>query len=56
LQGEGFWAFADAGRKPVTYRVEKMRLAKDKKSLQVNDSLTLDGIPPQTFDYRLGNR
>ncbi len=33
-----------------------MRLAKDKKSLKVNDSLTLAGIPPEVFDYRLGNR
>ncbi|MBU0638667.1 MAG: hypothetical protein KKB50_07370, partial [Planctomycetes bacterium] len=28
----------------------------DKKSLMVNDSLTLGGIPPEVFDYRLGNR
>jgi predicted helicase len=41
---------------PLSYRVEKMRLAKDKRSLVVNDSLTLGGIPPAVFDYRLGNR
>ncbi len=41
---------------PLSYRVEKMKLAKDKKSLVVNDSLTLADIPPETFDYRLGNR
>jgi len=42
---------------PLSYRVEdKMRLAKDHRSLKVNDSLTLGGIPPETFDYRLGNR
>jgi predicted helicase len=42
---------------PLSYRVEdKMRLAKDHSSLKVNDSLTLGGIPPETFDYRLGNR
>ena len=41
---------------PLSYRVEKMKLAKDKKSLRVNDSLTLEGIPLETFDYRLGNR
>ena len=41
---------------PLSYRVEKMRLSKDKKSLTVNDSLTLAGIPPEVFDYRLGNR
>ncbi len=42
---------------PLSYRVEdKMRLSKDKTSLQVNPSLTLAGIPPETFQYRLGNR
>ncbi len=29
---------------------------KDKYRVWVNDSLTLDGIPPLVFDYRLGNR
>jgi predicted helicase len=38
------------------YRVEKMRLSKDRTQLQVNDFLTLAGIPPEVFDYRLGNR
>ena len=41
---------------PLSYRVEKMKLAKDKTSLRVNDSLRLGGIPPAVFDYRLGNR
>jgi predicted helicase len=41
---------------PLSYEVRKMRLAKDKTALQVNDSLTLAGIPPEVFDYRLGNR
>ena len=42
---------------PLSYRVEdKMRLAKDHRSLKVNDSLTLGGIPPETFEYHLGNR
>ena len=41
---------------PLSYAVEKMRLSKDKKSIQVNDSLTLAGIPPEVFEYRLGNR
>ncbi|MEK7408893.1 MAG: type ISP restriction/modification enzyme, partial [Acidobacteriota bacterium] len=41
----------------LSYRVEdKMRLAKDKRSLVVNPSLTLAGIPPDAFEYRLGNR
>src|SRR5438477_9834702 len=33
-----------------------MRLSKDKLRLTVNPSLTLAGIPPQAFEYRLGNR
>jgi predicted helicase len=41
---------------PLSYRVEKMRLSKDKMSLTVNESLALAGIPPETFRYRLGNR
>jgi len=42
---------------PLSYRVEdKMRLNKDKTSLKVNGSLTLAGIPPEVFRYRLGNR
>jgi predicted helicase len=41
---------------PLSYIVEKMRLSKDKKTLRVNDSLTLTGIPAECFEYRLGNR
>lgn len=41
---------------PLSYEVEKMRLAKDKTLLKVNESLMLAGIPPEVFDYRLGNR
>ncbi len=33
-----------------------MRLSKDKTQLKVNDSLTLAGVPPEVFQYRLGNR
>lgn len=42
--------------KPARWRVEKMRLSKDKTAVQVNETLTLRGVPPQAFDYRLGNR
>ena len=42
---------------PLSYRVDdKMRLSKDKRSVKVNDSLTLADIPPEVFKYRLGNR
>ncbi len=40
----------------LTFRVEKMRLGRDKSSLFYNDFLTLSGIPPETYEYRLGNR
>jgi predicted helicase len=33
-----------------------MKLNQDKTALQLNDTLTLKGIPPETFEYRLGNR
>ena len=42
--------------KPLDWRVEKMRLSKDKTQIKYNDFLTLDGIPAKAFDYRLGNR
>jgi predicted helicase len=42
---------------PLSYRIEnKMRLERDKTKIHVNPSLTLSGIPPETFEYRLGNR
>ncbi len=41
---------------PLNWRVEKMKLAKDKTSLVYNDFLTLDGIPAKAFEYRLGTR
>ncbi len=41
----------------MSYRVEdKMRLSKDKTALRVNPSLALAGIPPEAFQYRMGNR
>ena len=41
---------------PLDWRVEKMRLSKDKTQLRYNGFLTLDGIPAEAFGYRLGNR
>jgi hypothetical protein len=35
---------------------DKMRLSKDRRSIEYNRCLTLTGIPPETFDYRLGHR
>ena len=42
--------------KPLNWRVEKMKLSKDKSQIIYNEFLTLTNIPPQVFDYRLGNR
>jgi predicted helicase len=41
---------------PFTLRVEAMKLTADKLELQYNESLRLAGIPPEVFDYKLGNR
>jgi predicted helicase len=40
----------------VNYRVERMTLSRDKTQIVYNDFLTLGGIPPEAFEYRLGNR
>ena len=40
----------------VNWDVEKMKLSKDKAQLIYNDFLTLDGIPAEVYDYRLGTR
>ena len=49
-------ALIETPGKPLNWRVEKMRLSKDKAQIKYNDFLTLDGIPSKAFDYRLGNR
>jgi predicted helicase len=40
----------------LDWRVEKMSLSKDKTQLKYNDFLILSGIPPEVYEYRLGNR
>jgi predicted helicase len=40
----------------LDWRVEAMKLTKDKSAIIYNDFLTLSGIPPEAFDYKLGNR
>ena len=64
--GEIHVGYEDADEYPLTlietpdtqldWRVEKMKPSKDKTQIKYNDFLTLDGIPPKVFDYRLGNR
>lgn len=46
----------EAKDEPLSYRVEKMKLNKDKTALEVNRSLTLANIPADVFEYKLGNR
>ncbi len=41
---------------PLNWRVERMKLYPDKTALIYNNFLTLEGIPPEVFDYKLGNR
>ena len=41
---------------PLSWRVTKMRLSADKTAVKINDSLTLTGLPPEVFAYKLGNR
>jgi predicted helicase len=41
---------------PLDWRVEAMKLTKDKSAIIYNDFLTLADIPPEVFDYKLGNR
>ncbi len=41
---------------PLDWRVEKMKLSRDKTQIVYNNFLTLDGIPSKAFDYRLGTR
>ncbi|MEK6323663.1 MAG: type ISP restriction/modification enzyme [Acidobacteriota bacterium] len=40
----------------LDWRVEKMRLTKDKTEIIYNDFLRLSGIPVECSEYRLGNR
>ena len=40
----------------VNWDVEKMKLSKDKTQLTYNDFLTLEGIPVEVYDYKLGTR
>jgi predicted helicase len=41
---------------PHQWEVKKMRLNKERTAIFYNDWLTLSGIPPEVFEYRLGNR
>jgi predicted helicase len=55
-QPEYYWHRIENRKAPLSYRVEKMKLSKDKTSIVYNEFLTISGIPPETHEYRLGNR
>ena len=40
----------------ISYKVDKMKLNKDKTELIYNRDITLKGIPKEVFEYKLGNR
>ncbi len=46
--------FVEDATKQLDFRVERMKLSKDKTRLIYNDFLTLEGIPSAAFAYRLG--
>ena len=46
--------FVEDATKQLDFRVERMKLSKDKTRLLYNDFLTLEGIPSGAFAYRLG--
>ena len=55
-QEEYWWHRIENPKVPLSYRVERMKLSKDKRSIIYNEFLTIDGIPPEVFEYHLGNR
>jgi predicted helicase len=55
-QPEYYWHRIENRKAPLSYRVEKMKLSKDKTSIVYNEFLAIAGIPPETHEYRLGNR
>jgi predicted helicase len=48
--------FIENPNEPLSWRVDKMRLSKDKTGVVYNGFLTLGGIPAQAFEYKLGTR
>ena len=41
---------------PLNWDVEKMKLSQDKTQIEYNDFLTIEGIPAEVHDYKLGTR
>ena len=55
-QPEDHLDFIETPGVSLDWRVEKMKLSKDKSQIRYNDFLTLARVPPEAFDYSLGNR
>jgi len=48
--------FIETEGEQLDWRVEKMKLSKDKTQIIYNHFLTLAGIPLEAFEYKLGNK
>ena len=48
--------FKETPDMPLDLRVKQMKLSKDKTQIQYNDFLTIENIPVEAHDYRLGTR
>ncbi|MEZ4812002.1 MAG: type ISP restriction/modification enzyme [Caldisericia bacterium] len=48
--------YANNDFEEISFKVDKMKLNKDKTELIYNRDITLKGIPPEVFEYKLGNR
>lgn len=48
--------FKETPNIPLDWRVEKMKLSRDKTRIQYNDFLSIEDIPVEAHDYRLGTR
>jgi predicted helicase len=46
----------EAVNESLDWRVQKMKLSRDKRQVIYNTFLTLDGIPSEAFAFKLGNR
>ncbi len=46
----------DKPNKQLNWHVDKMKLSQDKTQIEYNDFLTIEGIPAEAHDYKLGTR
>lgn len=42
--------------KKADYKVSKMRLNKEKNTIRLNSTVSLEGVPAEAFDYQVGRR